>query len=127
MKFVLLLLFFVSCFLFGGNFAQAGDVSCQVDLLKPRVNISQYTQATEITTTETKVQIQQNQLKNDNQHAQVQSSQEQGEGEGEGEGETQTNTNSDNTTEKTVKKASRLDGIFDILLPSKLRNPVEPT
>ncbi len=128
MKFVLLLLILVSCLLLGSGFAQAGDVSCQVNLLKPKLNPviiqEEASKPAKLTVAETKIRLQKSQSQDDvqlssKQHTQQQAQQQKEEDQG------TTQTNKEEVANKTAKKTSGLGGIFDILLPSNLRDSVK--
>jgi ribosomal protein L12E/L44/L45/RPP1/RPP2 len=90
--------------------AQAGDVSCQVDVLKPKMNASIIKEEAEkpadLTVAEARLR-----LKNRQQVSQQDNSM--------ADQEQQTEK------EEPAKKESGLGSMFDILLPSKLRNPVQ--
>lgn len=117
MKFLLILITIVTA----SGTAFAGDDSCQVNLLKPKINPSviaeEDSQPAKLTVAEARLRLQQ--TRQDQQRteeesqdtAQVDNAQVDGE---EAPAEAEEN-----------KKSSRLGGIFDILLPSKLRNPVK--
>ncbi len=100
-----------------GGFAQAGDVSCQVDLLKPKINAvvieEEINKPATMTVAEARLRLQ-------NSRNTEQPDEQQEEGGEENDEPVQTED-----TEVTAKKESRMGGIFDILLPSKLRNPVK--
>lgn len=95
---------------------KAGDVSCQVDLLKPKIKAAVIIEETDKPATmaiaEGKLRLQ-NSRENKELEQQDQ------------ENHDAALTEDSEVTEKTAKKESRLGGIFDILLPSKLRNPVK--
>ncbi|MCB1582489.1 MAG: hypothetical protein R3E90_04805 [Marinicella sp.] len=91
------------------GFAQAGDVSCQVDMLKPKMNanfIEEDQKPATITVTEARIRLQARQETPQKETAL---------------------SEQDEQTEKEepAKKESGLGSMFDILLPSKLRNPVQ--
>lgn len=111
----------LSSLIISAGFAQAGDVSCQVDLLKPKFNASliedEAKKPAKMTVTETKHRLKQSLKKPGSENKSEQKS----------ENKTQETAQVENkkVADKIVKKTSRLGGIFDILLPSKLRNPVK--
>ena len=117
MKFGFLRLIILSSLLLGTGFAQAGDVSCQVDLLKPKINAAvieeEASKPASLTVAEARLRLKQNQADDDAEQKQQQNGQETAQ------------NNDDKVATKATKKTSRLGGIFDILLPSKLRNPVK--
>lgn len=117
MKFGFLQSAFTFSLLLGTAAAWANDGSCQVDLLKPKFNAAvieaESTKPAQLTVSETKLRLQQNQLQTDTQANNKQQAQE------------TVQTNDEKTQEKSTEKTSRLGGIFDILLPSQLRNPVK--
>ncbi len=92
------------------GFAQAGDVSCQVDMLKPKMNakfIEEDQKPGAITVAEARVRLQATQEEPKEETALV---------------------DQDEQTENEApakKEQSGLGSMFDILLPSKLRNPVQ--
>ncbi len=132
MKFGFLLLILLSSLLLGIGFAHAGDVSCQVDLLKPKINaaviIEEANKPAKLTVAEAKLRLQKSQVADDTEQAhkknrqakngQAQNSQQKTNQE-------TAQTNDEKETTKAAKKTSSLGGIFKILLPSKLRNPVK--
>lgn len=121
MKFGFLLLILLLSLLLG--FAQAGDVSCQVDLLQPKINaaviIAEANKPAKLTVAEARLRLQKTQVADDTESAKKQNGQVQNSHK-----ETAQATDEKETT-KAAKKPSRLGGIFEILLPSKLRNPVK--
>ncbi len=91
------------------GFAQAGDVSCQVDMLKPKMNaalIEEDQKPASITVAEARIRLQSRKEETKQETVMVEQD-EQAE------------------KEEPAKKESGLGSMFDILLPSKLRNPVE--
>lgn len=91
------------------GFAQAGDVSCQVDMLKPKMNanlIEENQKPGSITVAEARIRLQASQEVAKNKTAMV-------------EQEKQAEK------EEPAKKESGMGSMFNILLPSKLRNPVQ--
>lgn len=114
MKLSFWVLIFLSGLLLGTSFAQAGDVSCQVDLLKPKIKAAiieeEMDKPAQLTVADARLRSQQK-----NQQDVAESKQQQN---------AQIPDNEENS-EKSSKKPSRLGGIFEILLPSKLRNPVK--
>ncbi len=117
MKSGFLLLILLTSLLLATGFARAGDVSCQVDLLKPKFNASviaeEANKPAKLTVTETKLRLKQNLKKLDSEDQRENNNQE------------TVQVENKKEADKSVKKSSRLGGIFDILLPSKLRNPVK--
>ena len=117
MKFLLILITIVTA----SGTAFAGDDSCQVNLLKPKINASviaeEDSQPARITVAEARLRLQhtrkdQQLIEEESQDtAQVDSS--------------QVDSEESSADAEEDKKTSRLGGIFDILLPSKLRNPVK--
>lgn len=98
-----------------GGLAQAGDVSCQVDLLKPKMKAAvieeEANKPATMTVAEARIRLQKSR-----QTEQL--------AEQDDEEDNKEPVQSEDT-EVAAKKESRLGGIFDILLPSKLRNPVK--
>ncbi len=96
--------------------AQAGDVSCQVDLLKPKMNaaviVEEANKPATLTVAESRLRLQNRKL------AETAGDPEQEDQEPEPQEDTE-------VAAKSAKKESRIGGIFDILLPAKLRNPVK--
>ncbi len=94
---------------FGSN---ANDVSCQSEIMKPKLSASlileEDQKPAELTVAEAKLRLKK--IENTAETEEEQSEQD--------------DTAQANTEKATAKKQSRLGGIFDILLPSKLRNPV---
>lgn len=147
MKFGFLVLILLSGLLLGIGFAQAGDVSCQVDLLKPKINaaviLEEANKPAKLTVAEARLRLQKSQVTDDTEPAHKENGQVQngqvhngqvhngqvhnGQVHNDHKETTQetAQTNDEKETAKAAKKPSRLGGIFDILLPSKLRNPVK--
>jgi len=94
-------------------------VSCQVDLLKPKINaaviVEEANKPAKLTVTEARLRLQQSQVADERVAEETEQTQEQN----------NKDTAPTNTEKVTAKKTTRLGGIFDILLPSKLRNPVK--
>lgn len=94
--------------LFGFATAQANDVSCQVDMLTPKINATiieeEADKPAEMTVAEARLRLQKKSDEEERETAQ---------------------TENENIPAEAAKKESRLGGLFDILLPSKLRNPAE--
>lgn len=93
------------------GFAQAGDVSCQVDVLKPKMNPiikDEAEKPADLTVAEARVRLKNRQKANQQETVLAKQEQKQ-------------------QTEKDepAEKESGLGSMFDILLPSKLRNPVQ--
>lgn len=102
------IILFIGCLL--TSFTHAGDVSCQVDVLKPKMNVAAFQvnaqQPALITVAEARIRLRQDD---------------------EGEQEKQlemAQTDNDELPAETAKEESGLGNMFDILIPSKLRNPV---
>ena len=99
---------FIGCLLTG--ITQASVVSCQVDVLKPKMNAAALEenarQPAQLTVAEARLR-----LKKDDEDEQDKQQ------------ETAQNDN-DELPAETAKKESGLGNMFDILIPSKLRNPV---
>lgn len=92
--------------------AHANDVSCQSEIMKPKLSasllIEEDQKPAKLTVAEAKLRLK---AIDDSEEAE--------------EEQTQQDESAQVGSEKAVtKKQSRLGGIFDILLPSKLRNPV---
>lgn len=98
--------------------AHAGDVSCQADLLKPKFKAplieEEAHKAGSLTVAEARIRLQQSRQE----IAAVETPKVATD-----EPETTPEEDSE-VTEESAKKESRVGGFFDILLPSKLRNPV---
>ncbi len=94
--------------LFGIASAQANDVSCQVDMLTPKINAAiieeEADKPAKMTVAEARLRLQKNPEEEERETAQ---------------------TENKNIPAEAAKKESRLGGLFDILLPSKLRNPAK--
>lgn len=91
------------------GFAQAGDVSCEVDMLKPKMSakfIEEEQKPAAITVAEARIRLQARQDEPEEETVLV---------------EQEKSTEED----EPAKKESGLGSMFDILLPSKLRNPVQ--
>lgn len=88
----------------------ANDVSCQSDLMKPKLNatmtLNESEKPAQLTVSDTQTRLKESRTKNT----------------AESEKE---NTISASEEKPTAKKESSLGDIFDILLPAKLRNPVK--
>jgi len=132
MKFGFLLLILYSSLLLGISLAQAGDVSCQVDLLKPKTNatviIEEANKPAKLNVAEARLRLQKNQVTDATEAVQVQNGQVQNEQVQNNQQKTTQKTaltNDEKETTKAAKKTSKRGGIFEILLPSKLRNPVK--
>ncbi len=128
MKFGVLLFIMLSFQLFVSGFASAGDVSCQVDLLKPKINVAliqdEADKPASLTVSETKLRLQQHQANhNSSTDTTIQESGEQSKDKNKQNQET-AQSPSDKVNNKATKKSSGSGGIFDILLPSKLRDSV---
>ncbi len=108
MKFAVFLLL-LTLIISGG--AHANDVSCQSGLMKPNINpvliMAEEDKPADLTVAEARLRLKENRTVAANEEEQ------------EKQEPVQANNEKANT-----KKQSRLGGIFDILLPSKLRNPV---
>ncbi len=126
MKFGVLLFILLSFQILVSGFASAGDVSCQVDLLKPKVNAvliqDEADKPASLTVADTKLRLQQHQSKHSNTSETAAK---------ENDKQLKDNSNQetaqstpDKVNNKTAKKSSGMGGIFDILLPSKLRDSV---
>ncbi|MCX7552774.1 hypothetical protein OS175_02690 [Marinicella sp. S1101] len=102
--FLLIILMFISLA------AVANDVSCQSDLMKPKLNntmtLTEAEKPAQLTVSDTQKRLKENRSKD------IEKSKTE-------------NTISATEEEPTVKKESSLGNIFDILLPAKLRNPVK--
>ncbi|MFC3192917.1 hypothetical protein ACFODZ_01560 [Marinicella sediminis] len=87
--------------------SHAGDVSCQVDVLKPKMNATslqdEVSKPAQITVAEARLRLQ----------AEV-----------EEEPPESSQSENDEIPAETAKKESGLGNMFDILIPAKLRNPV---
>lgn len=123
MKFGLMVLALLSILLLGSSLAQAGDEPCEVNLLQPKIKAAiisdEHHPSSQLTVAEVKSRLQQNQQKittdsnsaeNKQQVTQITD-------------EEKPDVTKDD--DKPVKQPSRLGGIFDILLPATLRNPVK--
>ncbi len=108
--FILLFLATLSCISIGA--AKAGDVSCQTDILKPKMQASmvleEHDKPAKLTVAETQIRLR-NHHKNSTQEAAQETAQ----------------NNEQEAATESAKKSSPLGGLFDILLPSKLRNPAK--
>lgn len=92
----------------------AGDVSCQSEIMKPKISavhvMDEDQKPADLTVAEAKLRLKENnELQASDEEEQIQ----------------QDETAQVESKKVTAKKQSRLGGIFDILLPSKLRNPVK--
>lgn len=103
------LLSLITIFLVVG-ISQASDVSCQVDVLKPKMNPTLIEEEAEkpatMTVAEARIR-----LKNTQEEQQANT--------------TLAQTEDQPEEEEVTEKESGLGSMFDILLPSKLRNPVQ--
>lgn len=92
--------------------AQASDVSCQVNVLKPKLNTTvikdESDKPAKITVAEARIRLMQSVEERNQETAQVETLPEDKE-----------------ITDEPAKKESGLGNMFDILLPAKLRNPVQ--
>lgn len=117
------MLTFVSCLLLGSSFARAGDVSCEVDSLKPKINaamiLDEASKPAEVTVAEARMRLQKSHEQKHTEQTQKQLVQQQNQKEDEQE------TSQNNNDKVAAKKTSGMGGIFDILLPSKLRDSVK--
>jgi len=90
--------------------AHANDVSCQVDMLKPKLKASVIHDETDmpagITVSDAIIRLKK---QNKSESIELESAQ----------------VENEETENEPVKKESGLGSMFDILLPSKLRNPVQ--
>jgi hypothetical protein len=109
---------FMSLFLANG-LAKAGDVSCQAELLKPKFKAplieEEEHKAGSLTVAEARIRLQQSRQEIAAVESPKAAATEEPEVAAEEEPE---------VTDEAAKKESRVGGFFDILLPSKLRNPV---
>jgi hypothetical protein len=89
--------------------SHASDVSCQVDVLKPKMNATalqeEVSKPGEITVAEARLRL----SKEDKEEQQEQET---------------AQTDNEELPAETAKKESGLGNMFDILIPAKLRNPV---
>lgn len=89
--------------------AQASDVSCQINILKPKMNATlieeEQDKPAQITVAEARMRLQ---ASNDD-----------------AEERDSSQSDDEELTTETAEKDSGLGSMFDILLPAKLRNPVQ--
>ena len=115
----------------GSNLAQAGDTSCQVDLLQPKVNVTQIQDqitrpnSNELAVADAKLDSQKKPVNKKDKNLQHAYSQIKKNTEHKDQRTISEPTNE--VADKTAKKNTKPGGFFDILLPSKLRNPVKST
>ncbi len=118
--------FSILAFLLVMGAAKAGDISCQVDLLKPKIKAAvieeEVVKDSELTFAEARIRSQQVTKKAEPVIENTIAETEQQITKIEMEDSLQTEDSE--VTTKSEKKESRRGGLFDILLPSKLRNPV---
>jgi len=92
--------------------AHANDVSCQVNVLKPKLSATsikaESDKPAKITVTEARLRLSQSTEKNKQETVQ-----------------TDSQTEEKDINDEPVEKESGLGNMFDILLPAKLRNPVQ--
>lgn len=88
----------------------AGDVSCQVDVLKPKMNATalqdDVEQPAQMTVAEARLRLSHDEDETDEEQQET------------------AQTDNEDLPAETAKKESGLGNMFDILIPSKLRNPV---
>ncbi|WP_223787320.1 hypothetical protein [Marinicella meishanensis] len=114
---------FITLLLLAFGMAKAGDVSCQADLLKPKFKAPVIEEEDHkpgsLTLAEARLRLQQSRQEIAAIDAAKTSPQTPTEE------EEPTPEEDSEVTNKSAKKESRMGGLFDILLPSKLRNPVK--